>query len=93
MSEMIHKSPPLSLSLRLLLLEDSRPPRAPLPGVRKEFHVSRASRSRFQFNQALFSLSGNVILADFQAVRFFAQKLNEKRDPARFPGRAVQAGA
>jgi hypothetical protein len=45
-------------------------------GAAREFHVSRASRTRFQFNQALYSVSGNVILADYQAVRIFARKNN-----------------
>ncbi len=90
---MIHRSRPLRLSVRLARLENARPRRGSLPAALREFHVSRASRSRFQFNQALFSISGNVILADFQAVRLFAQKLNEKRDSARFPEKAVQAGS
>ncbi|MBN2346749.1 MAG: alpha-amylase [Candidatus Aminicenantes bacterium] len=53
----------------------------------REFHVSRACRSRYQFNQALFTLSGNVVLADFQAVRIFAQKIGERRrgDPGEAP--------
>jgi glycosidase len=93
MTKMIHRSGPLRLSVGLAKLENAGPRRGPLPGVRREFHISRASRSRFQFNQALFSISGNVILADFQAVRLFTQKLNEKRDTARFPEKAVQAGA
>jgi hypothetical protein len=84
-------SRPIRLQLRLARLENSSHRELPPPD--REFHVSRASRSRFQFNQALFSISGNVILADFQAVRLFTQKLNEKRDTARFPEQAVQAGA
>ncbi|HUU05686.1 MAG TPA: alpha-amylase family glycosyl hydrolase [Patescibacteria group bacterium] len=63
------------------------------PGPEKEFHVSRASRSRFQFNQALFSLSSNVILADYQAVRIVVQKMNEKRDLERFPEKVLRAGS
>jgi len=60
--------------------------------VRMEFHVSREARDRYQFDQSLFSLSGNVIFANFHAVRVFAQKMNEKRDLVRFPERAVKAG-
>ncbi len=88
----IHKTRRLGLRLRLARLENVRPRGRPLPGPRKEFHVSRASRRRFQFNQALFSLSGNVILADYQAVRTLAQNMNEKSDLARFPEKAIRAG-
>ncbi len=57
-----------------------------------EFHVSRQARDRYQFDQALFSLSGNVIFANFHAARQFAQKINDQRDLARFPEQAVKAG-
>jgi len=93
MIKTLYKPHPVSLSLRLAKLEDARPHGRPLSCVQKEFHVSRASRSRLQFNQALFSISGNVILADYQAVRIFAQKMNEKRDLARFPEKVIQAGS
>jgi glycosidase len=74
--------------LRLALLEGSSRPA--VAGALREFHVSRDCRRRYQFNQALFSLSGNVVLADYQAVRVFAQKLNEGRGAAAGP---VRAGA
>jgi len=35
--------------------------------VSMEFHVSRQARDRYQFDEALFSLSGNVLLANFYA--------------------------
>src|SRR5512136_1689085 len=57
-----------------------------------EFHVSRNSRDRYQFGESLFSLSGNVIFANFHAARLFAQKMNQKRDLVRFPEQAVRAG-
>jgi glycosidase len=57
-----------------------------------EFHVSREARDIYQFDQGLFALSGNVILADFHAARVFAQKMNDKRDLARFPELTVKAG-
>jgi glycosidase len=56
-----------------------------------EFHISRISRDYYQFNHSLYSLSGNVILANFQAVRLFAQKMNQKRDLIHFPENAVKA--
>src|SRR5512135_2512752 len=57
-----------------------------------EFHVSRQSRDRYDFDQSLFTLSGNVIFANLRAARAFAQKINQKRDVIRFPERAVRAG-
>jgi glycosidase len=57
-----------------------------------EFHISRKARDRYQFDQALFTLAGNVILADFHAAREFAQRMNRQRDLARHPERTVRAG-
>jgi glycosidase len=56
-----------------------------------EFHVSRTARDQYQFDQALFALSGNVIFANFHAARLFAQKMNQKRDLVNFPEKAVRA--
>lgn len=44
-----------------------------------EFHVSRAARDRYQFDQSLFSIRGTVVFANFQAARVFAQQINEDR--------------
>src|SRR4051795_13270329 len=57
-----------------------------------EFHVARAARDRYSFDQALFGLTGNVVFADFAAARRFAQQINEQRDLAADPGAAVRAG-
>ena len=57
-----------------------------------EFHISRRARDRYEFDDSLFSLQGNVILANFHAARVFAQRMNEKRDLVNFPEQAVQPG-
>ncbi len=57
-----------------------------------EFHISRWARDHYQFDQSLFTLSGNVIFANFHAVRVFAQTMNRRRDVVRFPEQAVKAG-
>jgi glycosidase len=57
-----------------------------------EFHISREARDFYQFDQSLYSLRGNVIFANFHAVRVFTQKMNSKRDLVSFPERAVKAG-
>jgi len=42
-----------------------------------EFHISRQVRDLCQFDQSLYSSSGNVILANLKAVQKFQTKLNE----------------
>ncbi len=57
-----------------------------------EFHISRAARDRYQFDQLIFGLAGNVIFANFHAARLFATKMNQKRDLVHFPENVVRAG-
>jgi glycosidase len=57
-----------------------------------EFHINRDVRQTYGLDRALFSLRGNVVLADFRQVRILAQKLNANIDPARKPERIVRAG-
>ena len=59
---------------------------------RLEFHISRAARDQYAFDETLFALDGNVILANFHAARTFAQRINAQRDLVRFPEQAVPAG-
>jgi glycosidase len=59
---------------------------------RMEFHISRQARDRYQFDQSLFALTGNVILANFRAARAFAQKMNAQRDLINHPEQTVRAG-
>ncbi|RPI58059.1 MAG: alpha-amylase, partial [Chloroflexi bacterium] len=60
--------------------------------ISMEFHVSRQARDRYRFDEALFALTGNVILANLHGARVFAQRMNEKRDLVNFPEQAVKAG-
>jgi glycosidase len=60
--------------------------------LNKEFHISRAARTRYDFDQSIYQFTGNAVLADLQAVRAFAQRMNERRDAARHPHLAVYAG-
>ena len=59
---------------------------------RMEFHISRKARDRYQFDQSLFALTGNVIFANFRAAREFAQKMNAQRDLVSNPEQTVRAG-
>ncbi|WP_337867984.1 alpha-amylase family glycosyl hydrolase [Meiothermus sp.] len=56
-----------------------------------EFHVSASARDFYQFDLSLFSLSGNVVFANFQAARRFAEAMNARRDLVRNPEQAVSA--
>lgn len=58
----------------------------------REFHVSRLARDRYQLDESLFSLSGNVIFANFHAARLFAQKINSNRDLVNYPENAIKPG-
>jgi hypothetical protein len=52
-----------------------------------EFHVSCKARGKYQFDEGMFALNGNVILADFAAARRFAASMSKVR------GRFVPASA
>ncbi|MCW8983883.1 MAG: hypothetical protein OQK55_00960, partial [Thermoanaerobaculales bacterium] len=49
----------------------------------REFHVSRSVREAYGLDESLFSVSGNVVFADFRAAREFAHRLNEHRPAER----------
>ncbi|MFV2074314.1 MAG: alpha-amylase family glycosyl hydrolase, partial [Thermoanaerobaculales bacterium] len=59
--------------------------------ARREFHVSRRARERYEMPDTLFSGTGNVVFADFHAARTFAHHMNQRRDLLRRPERAVTA--
>lgn len=51
-------------------------PGAPHPeGPEMEFHISRKARDQYGFEESLFRLSGNVVFANFAALRQFAGQL------------------
>ena len=58
-----------------------------------EFHVSRAARDHYRFDEELFSWNGNVLFANVAASRRFAEKMNRQRDIDRHPERTVHPGA
>ncbi|MBN1536842.1 MAG: alpha-amylase [Anaerolineales bacterium] len=56
-----------------------------------EFHISRKARDFYQFDQTLFSTTGNIIFANFQAAKIFASKINQQRDLIHNPQSAIHA--
>ena len=55
------------------------------PLVRMEFHISRVARDRYQFDEVIYTSSGNAIFPDFRAARVFSQKMNALRDLVSHP--------
>ena len=50
------------------------------PGINCfEFHVSSKAREKYHFDEQLFALNGNVVLADFSAARRFAESMSKVR--------------
>ncbi|MDR0561226.1 MAG: hypothetical protein LBG73_00870, partial [Spirochaetaceae bacterium] len=62
------------LEIRLSVFEKPGKPRNPTAVM--EFHILRDVRDRYGLDRALFSLTGNVVLANFRQVRDLAAKLN-----------------
>jgi glycosidase len=60
--------------------------------LRQEFHIARAVRDSCAFDDALFSTTGNVVFANFLAVRTFAQAMNDRLDLFRHPESAWVPG-
>ena len=52
--------------------------------IQYEFHIAAEIRKKYKFDQRLFSISGNIIFANFSSVRTFVQKLNSKREDKNF---------
>ena len=58
-----------------------------------EFHIGRKIREICNFDERLYSSSGNVILANMPAVRKFAEKLNTYFDKKNQKEKRVSAGS
>jgi len=47
--------------------------------LRFQFHVARAARDEYQFDQSIFETDGNVVFANFEEARQFANAINANR--------------
>jgi hypothetical protein len=56
-----------------------------------EFHIKREVREEYELPESLFSLRGNVVLADMRQCRELAAKFNAQI-PANQPERFIRAG-
>jgi glycosidase len=59
---------------------------------RREFHISRVARQRYEVEESLFSLHGTVVFANVTAATKLAYKMNQVRDATHYPDLAVKAG-
>jgi len=57
-----------------------------------EFHIARSARTRYAFDQTLFSFNGNVVFANMPACRAFAYRMNQVRNADLHPDEVVHAG-
>ena len=47
--------------------------------IKFDFHVSKAARQKYSFDKSFFSITGNLIIADFKQARLLSDKINRKR--------------
>jgi len=59
-----------------------------------EFHINRNVRKKYGLDTTFFSTTGNVVFANFHAVRLFVYKINQMRKPGDhvYPGEVNAAG-
>ncbi|NWG28226.1 MAG: alpha-amylase, partial [Ignavibacteriaceae bacterium] len=60
--------------------------------IKFDFHVSRAAREKYKIEQSLFSVTGKVILADYQQARILSERINSKRKEEGNADQFVTAG-
>ncbi len=59
---------------------------------KREFHISRSARQRYEVEESLFSLHGTVVFANVTAATKLAYKMNETRNAKQHPELSVKAG-
>ncbi|MDR1868352.1 MAG: alpha-amylase [Treponema sp.] len=77
--------------IKLTKLENQQTKWAKNRKARMEFHINGDVRREYELKDSLFSLTGNVLLADMKQTRELAAKFNAKQDPAH-PERFIKAG-
>jgi glycosidase len=79
------------IRIKLAKLENDSTHWAKTRKARMEFHINRDVRQEYGLRDSLFSLTGNVVLADLKQTRELTVKFNSKQDPAH-PERFIKAG-
>ncbi len=60
--------------------------------IKYDFHVSKAARQKYDFDQSLFSITGDLIIANFRQARLLSDKINRKRKSAGLVDQLVTPG-
>ena len=47
--------------------------------IKYEFHISKSCRIKYEFDDSLYSLSGNIIITNSQAARYISARINNVR--------------
>ncbi len=47
--------------------------------IKFDFHISRAAREKYKIEKSLFSITGKIIIADYQQARILSEKINSGR--------------
>jgi hypothetical protein len=81
----------IKFPVRLLKLENKRFLWAKNRKACMEFHINNDVRKEYGIKDSIFSLTGNVILADMKQTREIVAKFNASQDPAR-PETFIKAG-
>jgi glycosidase len=60
--------------------------------IKFDFHVRRYARDKYQFDNSLFSITGDLIIANFHQARVLSNKINVQRKSEGKADRQVSAG-
>jgi glycosidase len=60
--------------------------------VKYEFHVSLFARKKYDLNESLFSITGDLIISNFRLARELAQKINQKKEEEQIFDQYTTAG-
>ena len=60
--------------------------------IKFDFHVSKAARQKYDFDQSLFSITGNLIIANFSKARLISEQINRNRKSSGLVDKLVTPG-
>ena len=60
--------------------------------IKFDFHVSKSTREKYDFDQSLFSIVGDLIIANSYQARLLSDKINSKRKEEGIHDVVVTAG-
>lgn len=65
-----------------------------IPEITYDLHVAKSIREKFGFETSLFSVTGNLLIADFNSARLLSDKINKNIAPGQYvtPGLLNAAG-